>query len=305
MKTKKHLPVYSVALLLIILTVLGSVYDYEIAKFTYVGESAKENIFGIIFSYVGVIPSFVGWSFLGASLLYFSKDTSREKRERHFLLTLAILLLTISFFYFCNTIMMVNNNAFSVHWAIAYPIGIAILCCAAFLGYKASQKSENKDLLKTVLFLIFVSLITLILVSAAKRIMSRPRFRFVLESKRYDYFKSWWQSGRELKRSVDLGIANDEFTSFPSGHSAHSMFAIFIFPSLTEFVPKIKRFRLPLFLFGFFWWAATAFSRMTTGAHYLTDVTIAALITILSFAITILAEKSITKHKNTLKQAKM
>ena len=44
-------------------------------------------------------------------------------------------------------------------------------------------------------------------------------------------------------------------------------------------------FAVLLFVLGFVWWALTALSRLTVGAHYLTDVTIAGLITILAYVI--------------------
>ena len=100
-----------------------------------------------------------------------------------------------------------------------------------------------------------------------------------------DYFKNWWQSGRSLKTSLATNTVTDEFASFPSGHSAHSMFAIFIFPALGDYVRRLGKFKPHLFALGFVWWAVTAFSRLTVGAHYLTDVTIAGLVTLLAYAI--------------------
>ena len=69
----------------------------------------------------------------------------------------------------------------------------------------------------------------------------------------------------------------------PSGHSAYAMFAIFIFPALADYIGALNKFKLHLFVLGFIWWVAAALSRLTIGAHYLTDVTIAGLITILAY----------------------
>jgi membrane-associated phospholipid phosphatase len=112
-----------------------------------------------------------------------------------------------------------------------------------------------------------------------------------------DYFRNWWQSGRALKARLDTGAVTDEFASLPSGHSAYSMFAIFIFPSLADYVRELRKFKPHLFSLGFIWWAATAFSRMTVGAHYLTDVTIAGLVTILAYHIVSAAQKLYLKSK--------
>ena len=200
------------------------------------------------------------------------------------------------FFYFCTTLYVSNLNAFKVHFAVAYPLGSAILFVAAYFGYKLSQKSEDSELLKKTLFLVAISLVTLLIISATKELMCRPRFRFVLAADNIEYFKNWWQSGREIKTSLGMGIESDEFASLPSGHSAYSMFAIFMFPALSEYIRGIQKFRIYLFGLGFAWWVITALSRLTMGAHYLTDVTIAGLVTILAYIMVLVAERFYNKR---------
>ena len=112
--------------------VVGSIWDYEIAKATYIGEMPRENIFGAIFSYIGIIPTFVGWSFLGASIFCLAKKQIGDTKKRRWPIALAILLFVLSFFYFCNTLYLVNANAFRMHFALAYGVGIATLGGAAF-----------------------------------------------------------------------------------------------------------------------------------------------------------------------------
>jgi membrane-associated phospholipid phosphatase len=115
--------------------------------------------------------------------------------------------------------------------------------------------------------------------------MCRPRFRLVLAMDDASYFKNWWESGRSLKSSLGTDIVTDEFASLPSGHSAYSMFAVFMFPALADYVRGLKNFKPHLFALGLIWWAMTALSRLTVGAHYITDVTIAGLVTIFAYAI--------------------
>lgn len=299
MQKQSRILISITAAILLALTVCGSILDLEIARVLYIGEKPDENIFGIIFSYVGIIPTFVGWSFLGASILYLSKKHIENIKKRRWLIAFAVLLFVLSFFYFCNTLYLSNANAFKVHFAVAYSIGIAVISIAAYLGYKLSERSENEELLKKALFLAAVSLLTLIIISATKEIMCRPRFRFVLAMDNTDYFRSWWQSGRSLKNDLGMGIESDEFASLPSGHSAYSMFAIFLFPALADYICELQKFKPYLFVLGLFWWAITALSRLTVGAHYLTDVTIAGLITILAYIIVLVAQRIYLKRKVT------
>ena len=285
MHKTKNIGVLLVTIILLGLTIYGSFFDYQIANKLYIGQHFSDNIFGIIFAFIGIIPVFVGWSFLGASILYLSRKNVSDLLKRRLLIALSVLLFVLSFFYFCNTLMMVNSNAFDVHWAIAYPIGILVILSASFLGYKLSKKSDNPELLKNLVFLTFVSLLTMVIIMSTKGIMDRPRFRFVLNSLNSDYYKNWWQSGSDVKASLQSSAISDEFSSFPSGHSAYSMFAIFLFPILGEYIPKMRKYKPLLFVAGFVWWGLTALSRLTVGAHYLTDVTIAGLVTLFSYVI--------------------
>ena len=204
----------------------------------------------------------------------------------------------LSFFFFCNTLFLVNENAFYVHYLIAYPIGIAVISFAAYLGYSLTKRSKNPNLLKTVLFLIAVSILTMLIIMITKEIMNRPRFRFVFETGNEEFFKSFWESGADIKESFSSDALSDEFSSFPSGHSAYSMFAIFIFPALSDFCERLKSLRIPLFFAGLIWWALTALSRISVGAHYLSDVSIAGLVTIFSYSAVSLVGIYIKKKSN-------
>lgn len=286
------------AAILLALTVCGSFWDLEIANAIYLGEQPSENIFGIIFSYIGIIPTFVGWSFLGASILYLSKKQIENARKRRLAVAFAILLFVLSFFYFCNTLYLSNKNAFKVHFAVAYSIGLAVICAAAYLGYRLSTRSADTQLLKKALLLAAVSLVTLLIISSTKELLCRPRFRFVLAMDEADYFRSWWQSGRSIRASLGTDIVTDEFASFPSGHSAYSMFAIFLLPALADSVRGWGKHKPLLFALGFLWWAATALSRLTVGAHYLTDVTMAGLVTIFAYGIVLLGAGMLRRRKD-------
>ena len=298
MKKQRHISLSIAVVILFALTVCGSIWDFEIANAVYIGQTPAENIFGIIFSYIGILPTFVGWSFLGASIVCLSKKQIENTKKRRWLMAFAILLFVLSFFYYCNTLYLSNANAFKVHAAVAYAIGIAVIGVASYLGYKLSQKSEDSELLNKVLFLVAVSLVTLLIISATKELMCRPRFRFVLAMDNADYFRSWWQSGRSIKASLGADVVTDEFASMPSGHSAYSMFAIFLFPTLADYVRGFKKFKPYLFALGFVWWATTALSRMSIGAHYLTDVAIAGLVTIIAYSIVSVVKSMYRKRKN-------
>ena len=296
-KKQSRISISIAAALLIALTVCGSIWDMEISQAIYLGQTPSENIFGVIFSFIGIIPTFVGWSFLGASIFYLSKKQIENTRKRRWSIAFSVLLFVLSFFYFCNTLYLSNANAVKMHFAVAYSIGIAVICAAAYLGYRLAKKSDNSKLLQKLLFLAAVSLVTLLVISVTKELMCRPRYRFVLAMNNADYFRSWWQSGRSIRASLGTNAVTDECASLPSGHSAYSMFAIFIFPTLADYRVRSAKYKPYLFALGFVWWTVTALSRLTVGAHYLTDVTVGGLVTILAYTVVAIVWRACLKKK--------
>ena len=112
MKSQQKISIFIAVAILITLTVCGSIWDLEIANAVYLGQTPSENIFGIIFSFIGIIPTFVGWSFLGASIFYLAKKQVENTKKRRWLIAFAILLFVLSFFYFCNTLYLSNAPSF-------------------------------------------------------------------------------------------------------------------------------------------------------------------------------------------------
>lgn len=297
MQKQHSISISVAAAILIVLTIVGSVWDFDIANTVYLGSSPSENIFGVIFSYIGIIPTFVGWSFIGASIFYLAQKHTKNRIIRLCLMAFALLLFLLSFVYYSNTLYYSNANILKMHAAVAYSVSAAVICAAAFFGFRLAKRSTDPELLDTLLFLAVVSLVTLVIISAAKELMCRPRFRWVLAMDDAGYFRNWWQNGRAIRASLGADIVTDEFASLPSGHSAYSMFAIFLFPVFAGFSRSPGKYKTCLFAFGFVWWALTAFSRMTVGAHYLTDVTIAGLVTILVYTILSAVKRVCLKRK--------
>jgi membrane-associated phospholipid phosphatase len=270
---------------LIAMLLFASFYDLEISQKCYIGQNPKDNIFGIIFSYIGVIPTFVGWSFLATIILFLSKSVCIRK-TRIFLKIIAIFQYVLAFFFLNNSIMFTNNHIINIHWPLAYSIGTLILLFSIYGGYLFSKKSNNKNLLSEAVFISLISIITMFFTMTIKEIMVRPRYAFVLEMNDYNFFINWWENGRALKNSVGESVDSEYFKSFPSGHSSYSMFSVFIFPFLNKFNNTFLKKERVLFFCGIIWWMLTAYSRITIGAHYLSDVCCAGLITMISYLIT-------------------
>lgn len=120
----------------------------------------------------------------------------------------------------------------------------------------------------------------MLLINIIKVPWGRARMRLIASTGNASYFTPWWKAGSSLKNQlVAEGVSSDEFRSFPSGHTACAACAM-----LAALLPTVsKRFRgkeKRLGLSGALWTAIVAFSRLRMGAHFLTDVTMAWLVTL-------------------------
>lgn len=164
-----------------------------------------------------------------------------------------------------------------------------------FLGYKLTSKSENKNLW-IVYLVLFVALIIALVpgTSLFKVIFNRPRFRSVI-THQMEYYP-WYIPCTNRDYLMDLyNLPKEEFKSFPSGHASSSIaFCLFVL-----FMPyidnKYTKLVLPLFIAGLAWSLLVMFARMYVGAHYLSDVSMGAILTIVCVLIGSIVLKNIKK----------
>ena len=83
-------------------------------------------------------------------------------------------------------------------------------------------------------------------------------------------FDRWYKIGN------DMGVYSDA-TSFPSGHTSAASVAMLL-PPLFSKCKALNKYFVPAFLVGFLYTLAVGISRLIRGAHYLTDISSAAII---------------------------
>ena len=104
--------------------------------------------------------------------------------------------------------------------------------------------------------------------------------RLLVETGNESYFMPWWKLGISLKsKLVADGVSSDEFRSFPSGHTGCAACAMLtiLLPTLGKRLRGKERLCLCI---GLAWTLIVAVSRLMMGAHFLTDVTAATLLTL-------------------------
>lgn len=258
--------------LLLIFMVVGSFLDLQISKLLYPGH---ENSVGQFFAAFGELPAFIALSCAGSLLIVCRARINSAWAALIALIGGGLILMAV--------ILGVHESVDSVP---AMPMWVALVvnvfvmaACSAGIVYYA-RSAPVKTIVRFVLTLVLVSIGTMALINIVKVPWGRARMRLIVLTGNESYFSPWWKAGTALKnRLVAEGISKDEFRSFPSGHTACASCAMLL--ALVPTLSRRKRRRTgALLLAGCVWTAVVAVTRIWMGAHFLTDVTMAWLITL-------------------------
>ena len=149
------------------------------------------------------------------------------------------------------------------------------------------------------MWIIFVILVVLLVfallfvIPTLKDIIHRPRFRLI-EATGAE-FHNWWQPCKNYKELMELyDTASDNFKSYPSGHTAEASILIVMSTFFPLANKKFEKYQLPAFLGACALVVFVALARILAAAHFLSDVSFGATITI---ALTVIANEVIMKVK--------
>ncbi len=148
-----------------------------------------------------------------------------------------------------------------------------------FLGFKLARGVDDRLLAKRIVGLIVIMISALVTMLTLKNVFHRPRYRTVVLGYEGVGFVPWYTPFRGASDYIKtLGIDKGEFRSFPSGHSIISVSLIYIVQSLTWFFPKLRSRSVWLSASALMFGVVIMLTRMVLGAHFLSDVSAAALI---------------------------
>ena len=223
---------------LLILMTIGSFADFQISSALF----DLSNPFGIIFAAYGEYPASLGMV-CAASLMLCKRA---KNNYLNILKTIGcILLVAMGTFMACFT----PTLYLSISNTIVYIIG-AICSITAFIVTKKITSHTDPDTANRIGLILFSVIFSeLIIVNIVKIPWGRARMRLVAEDSRA-YFMPWWQLGDSLKNElVPLGVAAEEFKSFPSGHTANAA-VLLLLPLLSDLAPSLKGKEKVLFSIG-------------------------------------------------------
>lgn len=255
---------WSVIAFLIMMMVIGSIWDYPISCALY----NESNWFGIFFAAFGEYPATLGFVAVGGMLL---AAHNKEKKLAGVLQCAGGALLVL-----LGAVMaaMLPTIYLTLPHPVLYAIGILCSAAVLFFVFRFCRGADRKAVMRVALAIFLVIMIEMVFVNIIKLPWGRARMRLVASDPRA-YFMPWWQVGDGLKDTLmAAGVAAEEFKSFPSGHVANAS-VLMLLCLLPQIRPSLASKQPLLFGIGFCWTCLVAFSRLIMGAHYLTDTTVA------------------------------
>lgn len=284
---KKRWYLYLILAIFIVGAILGSFLDFQLSSAIY----QHDNGFGLFMSSVGESPVYLFIGILGFASLKLCKDYKLWWQRMLLILFLLATLGVVIYFQGADVISINSYNLPSLKW-VGFLVAFIIWCLGFILGYFLLRNSDisPKHLLIIILTLSVICAVSIGITQLLKIIANRPRFRFLAASDNVDNFKNWWQSGTELKKlyvdkylpSGEL-ITSEEFKSFPSGHVSMTANIIPMFATLPLLNKKIKIKQPILLCITTLYIIVLAYTRIRVGAHFLSDVSIGGIISILAY----------------------
>ncbi len=269
--------------------ILGSFFDFQINSALF----DRYNGFGIFMAAFGELPVYAFTGVLAYGFIYLCK-TYDKIWQRILLYILALASVGVGLYYQGEHIVSVNayNNK-SLLW-LGLLIAAVIIGLGALAGHFLFKNTDQspKNILFILISIVVVIGFAVLVTQVVKAIMSRPRFRFIIDytDDAKFYFCNWWQSGKSTKEAFvnkemldGVIITKEEFVSFPSGHISNTASFIAIAAYLPLLNSKIRIKQEILFYIAFAWVILLAYTRMRVGAHFLSDVSMGLLINAVGF----------------------
>lgn len=280
------------AAVLVVLLGVGTFADYQIAQAIY----TPDNPVVIFLSTLGLFPMvYTACVFLGA-LAQRSFVSERPPFLRIVGAVLCVVLAALFGALITRSVLSVRDGfgamvggelPLQVRMGIGVIIGI-ILCV---LGYQAAKANDAKDLARRLLLVVMVLLISFVAVEIVKNFMSRPRPRLLFAGYEGIEFSPWYHKTSGTEGFIEAyGIERDAFKSFPSGHSLQAASLLAAFYGLSLVYPGLRQ-KLGIVLVVEIVFALVVMScRMILGAHFLSDVSMGALVSVVAFLILMVLE---------------
>jgi len=268
-KTRK-ITYIAVAAGIILLFVLGTLYDLAISKVIY----QPDNFMAKILESAGIFPPFI---FVSATFVTFFFLIDRSKKNGTLWKILCGGLSAVPYLVYG---FMASETYLTTLWArvIVAVVAAVILTPLTFFVIAKLPEQTKKRL---AVFLVFASIVavisSLISINVIKYLWGRARYREMIADSdtTFTAFTPWYHPN---------GFTLKGHHSFPSGHTCSATNLLALCALEEVFDEKDSHKKLILFLVGMYIFVM-AYSRLVLGAHFLSDVTGGFLVGFVTYAV--------------------
>ena len=270
-----RIPLLAVMILVLVGLIFGSLFDLTISH----NVATVGQPFGLAVSAVSPTIGFAGLCVIGGGFFALAKKEWYPTWAKVCFYILAAGIYGVSIYYAGVEYFGPNGFAGAAPKWAGFLIAAVPLAGGEVGGYFLFRNTENKRI--WVLFLISLAILGVALVFGGmilKGIMHRPRYRFIVSHSDVN-FHNWWQPFKVPAEYADAAF-KEEFRSFPSGHTIEAtiLYVPVVFMGLSE--KKLRKAQLPAFIGVTLFVILLAFCRILCGAHFLSDVSMGAFITL-------------------------
>ena len=275
---KMRLHIFIAMGIFLAMVIVGSFLDLQINQAIF----SKNNGFGIAVAALSMLVGYGILAAIGGIFLYHGLKITKVMWQKIVFIgvSAAILVLTV--------ILCARKEFFGINgWNIpnlvwlGYLLSTPVMGACMFGGYLLGKKANNPRL--WILMAIaagFIALALLIGTTAVKSIFNRPRFR-ILVSEHPNLFYNWWERCTNSSALISqYNVTPEEFKSFPSGHVSVAALAPLAAILLPFVLNKEVKYQVLYFYIGVAYALFVAFTRMLVGAHFMSDVGMGGLITL-------------------------
>ncbi len=283
---RKRLLFLPAVIIPIIGIIVGSCIDLKINQAIY----DRYNGFGIFFSAFGEFPVYSFLGVMAAGFINLCKDF-KKVWQRILLIALAIGCFGVSIYFQGKHIFALNaydrSDLLLVGFAIA-AVMVSLAYIAGFFLFKYATINP-KQILIILLTIVVIYGVSIGINQLLKLGMARPRSRFLFDTDTVgSNYRDWWQSGKSVRENWvgelfpnGKEITKEEFKSFPSGHLANTALFLPMFMAVPMINSHVKIKDWVIVAISTSWCMLLAYTRMRVGAHFLSDVSIGAIGTVL------------------------
>lgn len=233
-----------------------------------------KNLYGRIFEVVGELP-FVFLATTAACLLFrFRAKPNRAASVLLGILSAALVVLLAWMGGFMTVNYLEDNIGRDLPGLLAPLIGVLILVPAILLTRKVPEE-RGCEAVTYAITAVFYFIAVLIVMNTLKSIWGRMRMREMTDP--LTQFTPWYVIS-------DRAGEFNKYASFPSGHTMNSA-AVILLTMLPSFLPSLQGKEKVLRTVAYVWIVLVGFSRVVMGAHFASDVTVGAMLSLALFDI--------------------